>query len=396
MTRTTQTKHMNTQRQSREDTIRIDPTKVGALIGKGGTTIKGLANRAGDGCRINADRQDSGLIRISARNTLAIARAKQYIKEHLQQFDTSRRQNQVKPNPRRPSSIPTTQTNISTGQFDCLQDPKSPSAGHKKPGADKKKKKFTPVNARWRDAPGGIRERKRQNWARSTDFKRAQVEWEAEWKALPASTREDWQTFRWNKQRKFHSQRDQMERQNALDAANRPPKASTKMGFSALNNTRAFPTMGKTPCAPKPSALWDTPSQTIFSEESHLPPTPEQEAPLELEPIASGDNETSTDQPSDNETSTDQPSDNETSTDQPSDNETSTDQPSEPKPKFKSLNLNRRISMIPPKIVTAQPITDSWDLNGTHGDYSPTASDLAEQDYLNLSTEGDWDETDWA
>jgi len=59
----------------RIETIKINPEKIGMLIGPGGKNIKGIV--AETGCEINVD--DDGLVRIYSNNPDGMARAKQII-----------------------------------------------------------------------------------------------------------------------------------------------------------------------------------------------------------------------------------------------------------------------------------------------------------------------------
>src|SRR5204862_580460 len=59
----------------RIETIRINPDKIGLIIGPGGKTIKGIV--AETGAEINIE--DDGSIRIYSNNPEAMARAKQII-----------------------------------------------------------------------------------------------------------------------------------------------------------------------------------------------------------------------------------------------------------------------------------------------------------------------------
>ena len=65
-----------TTNQRRTDTHRVDEKWVGLIIGKKGVTVISLSKGAGNGCRIDHDRDDKGLFKISAWDSNAIGRAK--------------------------------------------------------------------------------------------------------------------------------------------------------------------------------------------------------------------------------------------------------------------------------------------------------------------------------
>ena len=66
----------NSRNQRRTGELQVDPRWVGLVIGRQGATVISLAKAAGNGCRIEHDRSNKGLFKISAWDSSAVTRAK--------------------------------------------------------------------------------------------------------------------------------------------------------------------------------------------------------------------------------------------------------------------------------------------------------------------------------
>lgn len=75
---------MKIKQQFRTKTIQVDPRWVGLIIGKGGETIKRLAKKSGDSCRIWHDKTNPGKFDMTARTSQELLRAEINIKEIIQ------------------------------------------------------------------------------------------------------------------------------------------------------------------------------------------------------------------------------------------------------------------------------------------------------------------------
>jgi hypothetical protein len=84
----------NTNDQTKKSkTIQIDPSMVGLVIGKGGTTIISLAKEAGKGCRIQHDQANRGTFTITAWKMDVILRAEIKVKQLV---DNSKKESKTK------------------------------------------------------------------------------------------------------------------------------------------------------------------------------------------------------------------------------------------------------------------------------------------------------------
>ena len=152
--------------------IKVPPQYVKPLIGRreregAKLPIQRLAASVGDGCRIQALREDPGTFRITAYNSLAIQRAKLKLRERYNQLKGA--QNQKPKKKQKPISKPTSQSSNAfslLGEGEEEREERVETETRKSSGQKQRqqrhKQKTLEIN--FSLSGNSIRDRKRQNW----------------------------------------------------------------------------------------------------------------------------------------------------------------------------------------------------------------------------------------
>ncbi len=234
----------NAQSRRRTGEHKVDPKWVGLVIGRGGETVQRLAREAGNGCRINHDRENKGRFTLTAWDSSAITRAKMAIDKLIQDYqqpkmtktETTKTKTKTKTTQKREGGTRTlasfsalasdSEEEEEQGQEDehkTTEQLSKRSAKQRKLAAKKSKDLSHLINFN-QGENDRIKTMKHEHWLQGKAYRDQLGKEEKQWEALSASERakygtgkRGWEYYKYQKMGEYNRQCDKTKRQAALE-----------------------------------------------------------------------------------------------------------------------------------------------------------------------------------
>ncbi len=246
----------NAQSRRRTGEHKVDPKWVGLVIGRGGETVQRLAREAGNGCRINHDRENKGRFTLTAWDSSAITRAKMAIDKLIQDYqqpkmtktETTKTKTKTKTTQKREGGTRTlasfsalasdSEEEEEQGQEDehkTTEQLSKRSAKQRKLAAKKSKDLSHLINFN-QGENDRIKTMKHEHWLQGKAYRDQLGKEEKQWEALSASERakygtgkRGWEYYKYQKMGEWNRDQDKQKHQAALLAA--APKPKTQASY---------------------------------------------------------------------------------------------------------------------------------------------------------------------